>query len=107
MEAEVPGKKTVLALLDDGLDYSEIGRRLGISAGLVHLLGTGKPADGGDTVTAAERTRTPFAGGGSQQLGQPTAHNPTEKPEITAWVRKRASADEQMRKAGADREGTR
>lgn len=96
------GKRTVLALLDQGCDYDEVSRRSGIPPGLAHLIATGIPADGGDSVTGGRRGRTGFAGAGSQRLVHPRAHNPTTRPEVLAWVRERVRADEQLRSAGRD-----
>jgi hypothetical protein len=51
----VPTIEQVRQLLEQGLDYSEIAYRLGVPPGQAYLIGTGMPADGGDTYSAAER----------------------------------------------------
>ena len=50
----VPTRQQVRALLDQGLDYREVARRLGISPGLAYLIATGLPADGGDAPAPEE-----------------------------------------------------
>ena len=98
----MPSKRTVLDLIEQGCDHDEVARRLGISPGLSHLIATGIPADGGDSVTGERRERTGFVGAGSQSLVHPRTHNPTTRPEVLAWVRARVEADEQMRSAGRE-----
>jgi hypothetical protein len=75
----VPGRARVRTMLQAGLDYGEIGRRLDISPGLAYLIATGRPADGSDTPSA----------------------NPTGSDEVRAWIKRRVLDDEQMRRAGA------
>lgn len=96
----MPSRRTVLELIEQGCDHDEVARRLGISPGLSHLLATGVPADGGDSVTGERRERPGYQGSGSQRLVGPRAHNLSKKPEVLAWVRERVGADEQMRSAG-------
>lgn len=98
----MPSRRTVLELIEQGCDYDEVSHRLGISPGLAHLIATGIPADGGDSVTGERRERPGFAGAGSQHLVHPRAHNPTARPEVLAWVRERVRADEQMRSASRE-----
>lgn len=92
-------RRTVLGLLDQGLDYPEISRRTGVSAGTAYLIATGMPADGGDSYTQEMRERPGAFQSRSQLLVHPAEQNPTTKPEILAWVTDRVAADAQMRTA--------
>ncbi len=93
-------KATVLGLVDQGLDYHEISRRTGISAGAAYLIATGMPADGGDSYTQEMRERPGAFRSRSQVLVHPAERNPTTNPEVLAWVKERAATDAQMRRAG-------
>jgi hypothetical protein len=86
----VPSKDQVNALVAQGLDYPEIGRRLAIPAGQAYLIGTGAPADGGHA-------------GNAQHLANPPHDNPTSRQAVHDWIAGRVAADEQMRRAGAAR----
>jgi hypothetical protein len=90
-------------LVQQGLEYPEIGTRLGVPAGQAYLIGTGMPADGGDTRTPEERQR-PGALTSAQHLLGVHAENPTAKLVVADWIAARVAADEQMRRAGADNE---
>jgi hemerythrin-like domain-containing protein len=92
----------VRAMLDAGIPYEEVARRLGISPGLAYLIATGRPADGSDTVTPEQRT--PYDVGASQRFANPKqAENPTTKGHVLDWVKQRALSDPQMLRASADR----
>jgi hypothetical protein len=95
------GKDQVLRLLDQGCDYTTAARRLGIPPGQAYLIATGVPADGGDTVTRAQRDRPGFLGSGSQELVNPRQVNPTARTDVHDWIRWRVHTDPQMRAAGA------
>jgi hypothetical protein len=71
----VATRDQVRDLAGEGLDYPEIGRRLGIAAGQAYLIGTGMPADGGDTYTVTERQR-PHVLPSAQHLIGPPVENP-------------------------------
>jgi hypothetical protein len=90
----VPSKEQVKRLIDQGLDYPEIGRRLGVPPGQAYLIGTGTPADGGSPVSALR---------GTQHLANPPYENPTNKQVVQDWIARRVADDEQMRSAGAAR----
>jgi hypothetical protein len=91
-------------MLEAGLDYETIGRRLGISPGLVYLIATGLPADGSDAPSATDHDRPGFLET-SQQLSNPeSADNPTSSGDVHAWIKGRVLADEQMRAAAAARD---
>ena len=91
-EVIVPSKEQVEALVRRGLDYPEIGRRLGIPAGQAFLIATGRPADG--ALSTDEPT-------GAQPLANPPHENPTSRRVVHEWIAARVAADEQMRFAGA------
>lgn len=93
-------RPTVLVLLDQGVDYHEISRRTGISAGAAYLIATGMPADGGDSYTQEMRQRPGAFRSRSQVLVHPAERNPTTNPRVLGWVKGRVAADAQMRTAG-------
>ncbi len=99
----MPSRRQVRQLLERGLDYRAIGRRLGIPAGQAHLIGTGVPADGSDTVTAADRERSGAQVAG-QNLVNPPAENPTTNESVQRWIESRVAADPQLRVATRRRE---
>jgi hypothetical protein len=86
----VPSKEQVKRLIAQGLDYSEIGRRLGVPPGQAYLIGTGTPADGSSPE-------------GTQHLANPPYDNPTNTQVVHDWIARRVADDEQMRAAGAAR----
>jgi hypothetical protein len=84
-------RRTVLSLVERGLDYREVAARLGIGPGLAYLIATGTSVTNGETHDRPENL--PAAG---QDLTFPPAHNPTRRPEVWTWVANRARADWQM-----------
>lgn len=99
----VATREQVLALVDQGLDYPEIARRLGVPAGQAYLIATGMPADGGDTYTDAERQRTGVLPTAQHLLGA-RAENPTTKPSVLEWTKARVGRDVQMQAAARERD---
>ena len=99
----MPTRQQVLELLHDGYGYHEIGARLGIPAGQAYLIATGVPADGGDTLTAADRERPGYRIG-SQTLVNPRQNDPSGDPGIRDWIRRRAHDDGPMQQARARRD---
>jgi hypothetical protein len=95
----VPDREQVLRLVAEGVQYEEIGRRLGIAPGQAYLIGTGIPADGGDTVTHAQRDRPGMLSSHSQRLVNPRTTNPTGRQDVREWIRWRVSTDLPMRQA--------
>jgi hypothetical protein len=89
----------VLRLVEQGCDYPEAGAALGIPAGLAYLLATGIPADGSDTVTGVQRQRPGMLPAHSQRLVNPRQVNPTARPDVREWLRRRALDDPQMQAA--------
>ncbi|MDG4785888.1 hypothetical protein O7626_08100 [Micromonospora sp. WMMD1102] len=86
-------KEMVLHLVGQGRGYQEIGAELGIPAGQAYLVGTGLPADGGGTVTRAQRQRPGVLPSRSQALVNPREANPTSSSRVHDWMRERAHAD--------------
>ncbi|MFD0973988.1 hypothetical protein [Plantactinospora endophytica] len=86
-------KAAVLHLVGLGRSYQEIGAELGIPAGQAYLVGTGIPADGGGTVTRAQRQRPGVLPSRTQALVNPREVNPTSSPQVRDWMRDRAHAD--------------
>ena len=87
------GKDEVLDLVRSGLDYEQIGARLGIPPGRAYLIATGLPADGSHALTDADRRRPGFVEGSTQHLVNHGPVNPTRREDVLAWVRRRAAAD--------------
>ena len=99
-EVAVPSQEQVDALIAQGLDYPEIGRRLGVPPGQAYLVGTGTPADGGHSSDEQPRPGTLTS---AQHLVNPRHENPTARRTVHDWIARRVAADEQMRGAGAAR----
>ncbi|MFC5947022.1 hypothetical protein ACFQH9_01865 [Pseudonocardia lutea] len=94
----MPSPREVRALLAQGLDHGEVGRRLGIPAGQVEMIATGVPADGSDALTAAEREDKGVPASTQHLLGVPV-HNPTSRKAVHEWISARVAADTAMRAA--------
>ena len=94
----MPSKEQVKELIAQGLDYPEIGRRLGVPPGQAHLIGTDTPADGSSR-PGLDASAPPSA----QHLVNPPYENPTSKQVVQNWIAGRVADDEQMRFAGAAR----
>jgi hypothetical protein len=91
----------VLTLVEAGVAYDEVGRRLGIHPGLAYMIATGLPADGGDARSQDERDRPGYIATSTQYLANPElAENPTHHDEVAQWVLARVGRDPQMRAAG-------
>jgi hypothetical protein len=86
----MPTREHVTRLLDRGHSYETAARELGIPAGLAYMLATGLPADGSATPAPQELASRRVLAGGSQQLVNPPAYNPTRKAGVIEWVRERA-----------------
>ncbi|HJT05243.1 MAG TPA: hemerythrin domain-containing protein [Pseudonocardiaceae bacterium] len=99
----MPTRDQVRQLLEQGHDYPEIARRLGVPPGQVYLIGTGMPADGGDTYTDAERQRPGVLPTAQHLLGL-GAENPTTKQAVLNWIKARVAADAQMQAAAQQRD---
>jgi len=95
----VPSRLAVLAELGDRPDYEAAGRRWGIPPGLAFMIATGLPADGSDGLAPEDYRRPGMLEGSTQHLVNPPAANPTTKPHILEWIRRRARADQAMQGA--------
>jgi hypothetical protein len=100
----MPSKEQVLGLLAGGCDYAEVGRRLEVPPGQAHLIATGIAADGGDTVTRAQRDRPGLLESRAQRLVNPRESNPNARAEVREWIRWRVSTDLPMREAAEKRQ---
>jgi hypothetical protein len=84
-------REQVLRLVEDGRDYEEAGRQLGVSPGLAYMIATGLPADGGSSLAPSETQRPGFLPGSTQHLANRAEPvNPTGSKEVLAWIRLRA-----------------
>lgn len=99
----MPTRDQVRRLLEQGHDYPEIARRLGVPPAQVYLIGTGIAADGGDTYTDAERRRPGVLPTAQHLLGL-AAENPMTKQAVLNWIKARVSADAQMQAAAQQRD---
>ena len=95
-------RQQVRQLLEQGYDYPEIARRLGVPPGQAYLIGTGMPADGGETHLAAERRRPGVLPSAQHLLGL-EAENPTTKDAVLEWIKSRVSTDARMQTAARRR----
>ncbi|SDJ25913.1 hypothetical protein [Nonomuraea jiangxiensis] len=95
----MPTKEQVLRLLSRGHDYAEIAELLGIPAGQAYLIATGVAADGGDTVTRAQRDRAGMLPSRSQRLVNPREVSPSARGDVHEWIRRRAWGDSPMQAA--------
>lgn len=94
----------ILALVDAGVSYEEIGARLGISAGLAYLIATGLPADGSDAPSAAAHERPGFLPSSQHLANPPSPVNPTSQDTVRRWMRHRVESDPPLRTAAAARD---
>jgi hypothetical protein len=101
----MPTREQVLALLGEGLGYEEAARTLGVPPGQAYLIATGLPADGSGSPTPADLKRPGAIASSTQHLSNPPAHNPTTNDVVRAWIRARATADEQMQAAARAGQG--
>jgi hypothetical protein len=89
----VATRAQVLELLKAGHSYETAARELKIPPGQAYMIATGLPADGGDAPSPEDLAGKPLLAGGSQQLVNPPAFNPTRKPHVLDWVRARAARE--------------
>ena len=102
----MPTREQVLSLLRSNLDYREAARVLGVPPGQAYMIATGLPADGGDTFPTGELDRPGMLEGSTQHLVSMSqeAENPTTKPHVHEWIKRRAESDLQMRVAAGKRD---
>jgi hemerythrin superfamily protein len=95
----VASRKQVRGLIDRGLNYQAVGRRLGISPGQAYLIATGRPADGSD----APPGHPDGALATSQHLASPPYEKPASSESVLEWIAARVAADRPMRAAAERR----
>jgi hypothetical protein len=83
----------VLELLREGHTYETAARELQIPAGQAFMIATGLPADGGDAPAPEELASKAVLQGSSQHLVNPPPFNPTRKPHVVEWVKRRAARE--------------
>jgi hypothetical protein len=83
----------VIELIDAGHSYETAAKELGIPPGQAFMIATGLPADGGEAPPPQELEQKPALDGSSQQLVNPPPFNPTRKPELLEWVKRRAARE--------------
>ncbi len=94
-------RQDVLTLVEAGVAYEDVGRRLGIHPGLAFMIATGLPADGSDTLVASDTKRPGCIETSTQHLANPQhPHNPTHRDAVQEWIRARVARDSQMQQAG-------
>jgi hypothetical protein len=93
LEVGMASKRAVLHLVSLGKSYQEIGEKLGIPPGQAYLIATGIPADGGGTVTRAQRRRPGMLPSRTQLLVNPPEAPPPPAEPVLAWLRDRARSD--------------
>ena len=102
----MPSRETVLRTLERTGSYEGTALHLGIPAGQAFLIATGLPADGGDTFPPDELDRPGMIPQSSQALVYRHAEpeNPTTKGHVHEWIKRRADADQPMRRAADARD---
>ena|SRR5947209_16550081 len=85
----MPTREQVQRLVDEGKDYDEIGRMLGVPPAEAYLIATGSPADNSAGTTHAAR----------QELSNPQVENPTSSEAAEQMARERAQTDKPMQQA--------
>ena len=83
----------VLGLIDGGRTYEQAGAELGVTPGQAYMIATGLPADGSMALAPEERTRPGMLAESTQHLSNPAHANPTVRPEVLAWIKRRAERD--------------
>ena len=83
----------VLGLVEGGRTYEQAGADLGIPAGQAYLIATGLPADGSAALVESDYARPGVIRGSTQAMSNPQHVNPTVKPEVLEWIRRRAARD--------------
>jgi hypothetical protein len=83
----------VIELIEAGHSYETAAKELGIPPGQAFMIATGLPADGSEAPPPHEPEQEAALNGSSQQLVNPPPFNPTRKPEVLAWVKRRAARE--------------
>jgi hypothetical protein len=83
----------VIELIEAGHSYETAAKELGIPPGLAFMIATGLPADASDAPPQHEPEQKAALDGSSQRLVNPPPFNPTQKPEVLEWVKRRAGRE--------------
>lgn len=97
-------KDRVLALVERGMSYEQIGLAFDLPPGLLYLIATGLPADGSGGPSPEDLERPGVITGSTQQLVNPRVVAPDHRDAVRQWLRGRARLDAAM--AGAARRHT-
>jgi hypothetical protein len=89
----VATRAQVLELLEQGHNYETAARELHLPAGQVFMIATGLPADSSEAPPPGELAAKPVLPGSSQHLVNPASFNPTHKPHVIEWVKRRAERE--------------
>lgn len=87
-------------------DYEAAAGELGITPGQAYLVATGMPADGGDVPAPQDNDRPGALPGSTQHLAYASqaVTNPTTRPHVLDWLKRRAVADAPMQAAAQARD---
>lgn len=102
----MPTRDQMLRAYQQHGDYGEAARELGIPAGQAHLVATGVPADGGDTLSPDGGDQPGMLGWElpGPRLGRLAVRSPAARPDVREWVRRRAAADAPIQAAAQARD---
>jgi hypothetical protein len=100
----MPSRAELTEMVCNGASYGELGRKYGLSPGLVHLIVTGLPADGSDVLGPEFLAARPgLLPGSSQHLANPPSEVSTESSAVRTWITTRAATDRALQEAAAAR----
>jgi hypothetical protein len=89
----VATRAQVTELLEQGHSYETAARELQIPPGRAFMIATGLPADGSEAPTPHELAEVPALPVSPQRLVNPRSVDPTPKPQVLEWVRRRAARE--------------
>jgi hypothetical protein len=90
---DVATRAQVKQRLEQGDDYEQAARALGIPAGQAFMIATGLPADASDPPSSEQLAEAPTWPSSSQQLINPPAVNPKRDQRVLDWVESRAARE--------------
>ncbi len=83
----------MIELLEAGHTYETAARELGIPPGQALMIATGLPADSSEAPPPEELASMPELPSSPQRLVNDAQFNPTRKPHVLEWVRRRAARE--------------
>jgi hypothetical protein len=89
----VATRAQVQQLLEQGDDYEQAARALGIPAGQAFMIATGLPADASDPPSPEQLAGQRSWPSSSQHLVNPPAFNPKRDRRVLDWVESRAARE--------------